>query len=286
MADIYLCNIMGELAASVSKKPALNHDQPRITSLLTRWMSSLPEELRLYNEDGSKLEYHFALYELYIEYLGTVILSATLTRQNQRQSLCSVLCIVAALCMADFYEEILCREHGSFLGSIHGFWCIVAALPLLYCVPERSANESRRKESLEILCSVLNLMRCKFGVAETAAQKVSDLTEERQNMLQEQLVESTHTRSTQSGIWADEQQVSDLQALFINVHHWCPDFDEILSDPGIDRIARADVDTLENLSHWSVEGLYSMCDVSGASTFTDPLFANVYLHENFGATLM
>lgn len=286
MANISLCHIMGEIAASMLRKSPSIQDQPRITSLLTRWIRNLPKELSLHSEHESRLNYHFALYELYIEYLGTIILSTTLARQTERQSLCSALCIIAAMCAADLYEEVVCRDHVSFLGSIHGFWCMVAALPLLYCMPEKPATESRRKESLDIICSVLELMRCKFGVAETAAQKISDLTHERQNVLQQHMVESANRPSARLDSWTDEQEISQLESLFIDVRQWYPDVDEVLSDPGMKQSARADFETMENSNFWNLDGLYAVYDAPGAPAFTDPLFENIYSGDNFGTSLM
>ena len=286
LADTSLCHIMGEIAASMLKKSPLIEDQSRITSLLTSWMSSLPEELNLHREDGSRAEYNFALRELYIEYLGTIVLSTTIARKNERQPLCSILSIIAASCMADLYEEVLCRDRVSFLGSIHGFWCMVAALPLLKGIPENAVIESQRKESLDMLCSVLELMRCKFGVAETVARKVSDLNKERQDMLRQHRDEGIDGLEARLGSTTDEQQIARLDSLFVDVRHWYPDLELLLSDPGIERNITPDCDAVENSNHWTLDGLYSVYDVSGASAFADTLFDDIYLADDFGTNLI
>lgn len=286
MAGISLRHIMGEIATAMSKKSPPIQDQPRITSLLMHWIKSLPKGLKLYNEEGSRHGYHFALSELYIGYFGTIILSTTLARQNGRSNLYSVLCLVAASCMAEIYEEVVYRDQVSFFGSIHGFWCMVAALPLLHCIPTKSAIESRRKESLGILCSVLEILRGKFGIAETAVQKVSDLMNERQGMLQQHRIDSIHKRHTQSDSWTNEQQISKMDSLFINVRQWYPHVDEILSDPGIERIEQTYFVNTENSDCWALGGLCPVDETSGASDFSDTLFEDIYMDENFGTSLM
>ncbi|KAK5046118.1 hypothetical protein LTR84_008575 [Exophiala bonariae] len=275
MADTSLCHIEGEIATSMSRTPPSALDHPRVISLLSDWIGSLHKTLRLHDDEGSKVDYHFGLHELYIEYLGTVILASSLTHEN-KQCLYSVSSIIAASSMTDIYEEILCREHASFLGSIHGFWCMVAALPLLYCIPESDAVESRRKESLDVLRSILDVLRSKFGVAETVAQKVSALTSERQNLLREHMLEGDNRSESHPDARTNQQQISDLEALFINVRNWYPHIDQLLSDCGIIRIANPECEGFET------GGIYSLYDALGSSAFTDTLFDDIYLDDNYG----
>ncbi|KEF62010.1 uncharacterized protein A1O9_03582 [Exophiala aquamarina CBS 119918] len=128
----------------------------------------------------------------------------------------------------------------------------------------------------------LESMRDKFGLADTAAQRVSGLNHDRQILLHHCNVESIRRPAPGLGPWTDEQQMSGLNSLLMNVQQWCPDVNEILSDPGIGRVSPTALESVGNPSHWSLDDFNSVYDVSDESVFTNTVFDNFDIEDIFG----
>lgn len=153
LADVRIAHIMGEVASKVSKPCSTLFDQAYILNLLSDWVSQLAPDLSLYTCDGSRARYRFAISEIHLEYLATLIISQALFRHLDKRWPCSAACLVASTCMAKLYEEILCREDVASISNLHAFLCLTAAVPLLYYRPVHR----RRRNNVEMTSASYSL---------------------------------------------------------------------------------------------------------------------------------
>lgn len=157
LTDVRIAHIMGEVASKVSNPCSTPFDQAYILNLLSDWVSQLAPDLSLYTCDGSRAKYRFAISEIHLEYLATLIISQALYRHLDKRWPCSAACLVASTCMAKSYEEILCREDVANISNLHAFLCLTAAVPLLYYKPVTPEKEKQRRDDLSVLHSVIDL---------------------------------------------------------------------------------------------------------------------------------
>ncbi|KAH6876608.1 fungal-specific transcription factor domain-containing protein [Thelonectria olida] len=175
---IGLSETIGTIAdISNSQSGPTEQDATALVDGLCDWIRCLPKELHLYNSDNARLPFYCQASELHIIYFAAIILLQSLDREHRRSSVAAS-SLTAATCIAKLYEEIHCREETVHLLHIHGFFCMVAAVPLI-CFPHGSRqSEAEREEEVDIICSVLNKMRCRYGGSDLVLRKIRRLQQD------------------------------------------------------------------------------------------------------------
>lgn len=150
------------------------------TNLVERlcgWIRDLPQELRLYGLNKTRQPFWRPSVELHIWYFVNLILLQLLDRTEYPWRI-SPSSLAAAFCIARLYEEIYYREETARLLNIHGYFCMVAAVPLICYSNNRSGSDPVRDESIDVLCRVLVQMSGKYGGSEVVLRKVRQLRQE------------------------------------------------------------------------------------------------------------
>lgn len=213
IADVRIAHIMGEVASKVSNPCSTPLDQAYISNLLLDWVSQLAPDLALYTCDGSRAAYRFAISEIHIEYLATLIISQALYRHLDKRWPCSAACLVASTCMAKLYEEILCREDVANISNLHAFLCLTAAVPLLYYKPVTPEKEKQRRDVLNVLHFVIDLQKPRYGLAQTVARKLNYLEIARRENLLHQTADAGPD-AVSFGAFENPDDAAQLKALF------------------------------------------------------------------------
>ncbi|KAF1734788.1 Acetamidase regulatory protein [Beauveria bassiana] len=260
IADISLALIMGGLAPKISRNITPAQEQMPIAELLSGWMMELHPDLSLYDDNGDRRAHYFPVAELHIQYFGAVILSQAMPSKCSKQWACSTACLIAASCIAELYEEILYREE-----------------------PENEEMEVQRKESLGALCSVIEQLNHRFGIAKTVARKIKILQRERETIL-EQRITAPGGRDFGEGS-VDHQTTSSYQltALFPQLQAWTARRESGHQNAILDTIAQTRVDNeahgVEPTVQWISEAPLSAFDALGAPGFMDDFLGTGYLHD-------
>ena len=272
MADMSLSRIMGEIAELTSKGCLSPQQQHHFNQSLKTWVRDLPPEIRLYTE-GTRMSYHFTSFEVHIAYLGTIILLQVLTPGSGKQPIYSIISIIAAVTIADLYEDILCRDQAPFLTAVHGFFCTVTAIPLLQYRAASPEWEARRVASLDVICSVVSNLQNKFGLAFTASRKIAQLKSDRASAIEPQhpAVDAS-ARPANCRLAAHE--ITELEALFPSLGHWCPGFETIAAGRNTENMQGS---MTPSLSYWNLDTLLReprsiLDELGGPSAFMDTLF--------------
>jgi hypothetical protein len=87
----------------------------------------------------------------------------------------STLSIIASSCIVGIYEEIYHREQTNFLLPIHGFFCMAAAVPLIYYRPKSPHRNSLREKQIKILRLIMERMRPRYGGADMVLRRIDKL---------------------------------------------------------------------------------------------------------------
>ncbi|KAL4798068.1 hypothetical protein BDV19DRAFT_386726 [Aspergillus venezuelensis] len=149
---------------------------------LCAWVHNLPNELRLFSPDNARCAFWRPLAELHIWYFVTIILLQLLDSARFPWKIASS-SFAAASCIARLYEEIECREETPRLLQIHGFFCMVASVPLI-CYPHELLQDVNvnmnavREEEINIICGVLGQMRRRYGGSDLVLRKIRRLRAE------------------------------------------------------------------------------------------------------------
>jgi hypothetical protein len=275
IADISLYNILNGIASAMDSAPSF-YDRGSLTHSLGVWMSQLPASLALFDAHGSRMPYRFPSTDLFITYYSTVILSQNLIRHTgmQTERSHSTISVLAAVHVAMLYEEILYRDDLALLCSIHAFWCLTAALPLLSFRPTRPDLEAQRKDSLEVLCSILDQLRPRFGLATTAADKIERLRHTRDYVVVSQ--RNTTSPSTYHGFGTE--QSSPVTALFPALSAAPNQSERAPVNAFLQGILETECPNVDQATEFSVDGF----DGQGASTFFDSLFDFNFLGNAMG----
>lgn len=279
---------MGELASKISKNTSSTLDKAQIAQSLVSWIAQLHPELRLYDAGGYRTKYHFPVSELHVEYFGTVILSQAMSRQFAKQWPYSTACLIASACMASLYEEILYREQIALLGAMHAFWCLTAAIPLIYYKPETESMEIQREENLKIICSVVEQLQPRFGVSRTVAHKIQRLQRERRDILSQQAMDYDKSHARGNNTQQDEE-ACQLKAFFPQLRAWTTSKDAVLHNPILDGVAQTyaqqESQGAEPLVQWISEDPLSVFDALGASSFMETMLPDNYNDDEIGFDL-
>lgn len=278
IADTLLARIMGDLVSKIYRNTFDAKDKARVGESLSAWMADLPSDIRLYDEGGRRRPFCFPISELHMEYYGTVILSQAMSRQFSKQWPCSTACLLAATCIASLYEEVLYRDQVALFGAMHSFWCLTAAIPLMYYKPESPAMETQRRESLAVLTSVVEQLKPRYGVAQTVGHKIERLQRERRDILLQQTADQARGQA-QGAAWQGEE-TQQLVALFPQLKPWSSPEAPELHNAIFEGIARTHVvqgaQEMEPPSRYGGEGPLSVFDALGASSFMDIFFDDLH----------
>ncbi|KAL2826156.1 hypothetical protein BJY01DRAFT_256093 [Aspergillus pseudoustus] len=157
---------------------------PAILAALADWHQSVGPSLRLYNAAGYRNPYSKHVNEMFIIYFAIIILvffrhdmSASHNSLHQRTSV-SPATIAASSCMTRLYEEIHQHEDSGRLGSIHGFFLMLAAIPQIFHCTQVAEKERLRERALDLICAVLQNLQVKYGGSNMVLQKISKLRAE------------------------------------------------------------------------------------------------------------
>jgi hypothetical protein len=278
VADGSLCQIMGRIAALASKGSLSSQQRRQCYDSLKLWIRDLPPELQLVRPNATKMPYHFSSFELYIEYLSISIILQILSPGSRKRSVCSMTSIIAATTMADLYDEILCRDQAPYLISIHGFWCTVAAIPLLQYSPDTPELETRRAACLEVICSVVNNLQDKYGLAFTASQKIAQLKSDRTIPVDDVIIDG-QGRSVSGCRRLDAEELAHLEALFPSLSQWCPNLEAMASSIGMTYLESSTTPdpSLSNMGPVIHEPWSIIDELGGPSAFMDTLLDNNFL---------
>lgn len=280
IADVHLGRIMGSLAHGISQNiPSEQQDTP-IMELLTDWITKLHPDLHLYDRTGRRTTYRHPVTELHIEYLGTVILSQAMSYRSAKQWPCSVASLLAASCIASLYEEVLYRDQVAILTPMHPFWCLTAAIPLLYYKPETAALEAQRKEHLAALGSVIEQLRQRFGLANSVAHKMTLLEEQRNDIISQAVSPGRDGFQTQNISAMQHMETNQLNALFPQLNAWTASAESSLNNPILDTIAQSQAQYDTQNFGMTMQGISGAdlwaFDALGASGFMDDFYGNNY----------
>lgn len=170
-----IIDITGSIAElHLQKRNLLSEETDMIFARLCDWQNSLPAEVQLFNPDGSRRPFSQITADIHIQYFGAIIMADMLSQRHITHWQPSALSVVASSCIISLYEEILSREQAVYLLHYHGFYCMAAALPLLF-LPQRLVDKYSISCDIEILTSVLNCMSAKYGGAAFVLRKINRL---------------------------------------------------------------------------------------------------------------
>lgn len=148
---------------------------------LIDWHRTLPLQLKLHNLASSRNTYIRAINEMFILYFAIII--HVLFRHDldkDRHPRVSPTAIAASSCMIRLYEEIYHHEHAARLGSIHGFFLMLAAIPQIFHRTQVAEKEMLRSKELDLICAILKHLRVKFGGCNMVLNRILRLRAESQ----------------------------------------------------------------------------------------------------------
>lgn len=183
-----------------------------IVTQLCDWIQNLPEELLLYDSLGRRRSFYRPACDLHITYFVVIILLQLAGKQAKRSCIAAS-SLTASHCIARLYEEIHCREETARLIQIHGFFCMVAAVPLICCPRLPQEDDLARDEALGVIRQVLGRMKTRYGGSDLVLRKISRL----ENDVKKETEHGIHDQaSTGEGasMWATSSIRNRLDELF------------------------------------------------------------------------
>ncbi|KAM0555899.1 hypothetical protein ACHAPJ_006301 [Fusarium lateritium] len=178
LQTLSLSETTGRIAEMTLNQSRKFSDLPtNLVEKLCSWARDIPQELKLYGPDETRQPFWRPAIELHIMYFVTLILLQLLDRVEYPWRI-GPSSLAAASCIARLYEEIHYREETAHLLQIHGFFCMVAAVPLICYTHTSLELDAERNDSIDIICRVLSRMSCKYGGSEVVSRKVRRLRQE------------------------------------------------------------------------------------------------------------
>ncbi|CAI4215811.1 unnamed protein product [Parascedosporium putredinis] len=176
---IPVIEIVGRIAEMTIQKQVVSGEQTlHFIDRLCEWIHDLPDEVRLFDRDETRQPFNRHISELHIYYFVAIILTQMVGKQARQYWKPPLISVIAASALARIYEEIFYREQTQYLPSIHGFLSLVAAIPLIYFKSDSAQAEAERAEELEMIISVINSMKYKFGGCRLVYTKIQGLKQE------------------------------------------------------------------------------------------------------------
>ncbi|KAJ5385602.1 hypothetical protein N7517_003513 [Penicillium concentricum] len=259
-----ICTIIGEIGElHLERRPVAFHEVFVLTQALCSWVRELPDELCLYNSEGDRNDFCRLVSELFIKYFAAIILLQLLQNEVNQQSRTTMRSLVAASCMAKLYEEIYYREQTCFLLPIHGFLCMIASLPQIYYQPQSAQKKTTRKEEIDILRSIMKIMRGKYGGATMVLAKIQRLEKEVKASTDRYLLETDAIGLSGDGILQDPSEC--LEELFPFPSAACAHMDFIKQSGGVqqDFMPQDFVPMEDEWARWLVSEGHSFVDLFG-----------------------
>lgn len=218
--------IMGRIAEySMQASQISQQESSALITSLCNWLRDLPADVRLYDSTYSKNPYNRPVVELHIIYFVSIVLLQALHKEHDKQWRTSLPSIVASSCIARLNEELSYREDEAFLMPIHAFYCMVAAVPLLYYQPQSAEREAIRQEELGIICSVVERMCARYGGSNTVSRNIARLKTEREKSMQ-----GTSAGVMNSSSWTAAHFRERIDDLFNFPADLCPAMELLRSD--------------------------------------------------------
>ncbi|KAL2782723.1 hypothetical protein BJX66DRAFT_345580 [Aspergillus keveii] len=159
---------------NVQQRQILPDEATRLATMLCAWLRDLLGHLRLFDMHGTKLPFNQHAYELHIQYFATIAQLDMLDRPNAhwRPAIPS---LVAASCMARLDKEIRRQEETTYLLRIHGFLCMVAAVPIICYQHESEEQRAAEMGELEVIYSVSQRLQTRYGGSDLMLRKLARL---------------------------------------------------------------------------------------------------------------
>jgi hypothetical protein len=154
---------------------------PDIAAALAEWHQKVPLPFKLHDAGGCRNAYIRPVNELFIMYFAIIILVFYRRGLSEGgRTRVSPTMIVASSCMIRLYEEIYHHEQAARLGSVHGFYLMLAAIPQIFHRTQSAEKEHLREKELDLICAVLRQLRVKYGGSNMVLRKVTGLRAESQ----------------------------------------------------------------------------------------------------------
>ncbi|KAJ0413899.1 hypothetical protein BJY00DRAFT_305976 [Aspergillus carlsbadensis] len=211
----------------------IEHNMSQLSDIvpaLVDWHQSVPEPLKLQNANGCRNTYSRPVNEMFILYFGFLMLvlfqhdttkSHHTTTPTTTTSV-SPITIAASSCMIRLYEEIHLHEDSPRLGSFHGFFLMLAAIPQIFHRTQVPEKERLREQELELICMVLGALHVKYGGSNMVLQKISKLRAESTDL---QESEQAAAVAPGSHLVILESLVADSNILFPVPANFSPNLD-------------------------------------------------------------
>lgn len=172
-----LCTIASRVSElRAERRQIYLEEHADVESSLVHWITDLPLDFRLFDQNGNRNAYIRQVSELATQYFVTIITNEFLRYKESPPSSQGIIAsIVAGSCGAVLYDEILARDDTIFLPHTHGFFCLALALPLLHYVPQSPTRAATRERELGTLRSVLTTNFDRWGDAKLYMRMIDRL---------------------------------------------------------------------------------------------------------------
>lgn len=241
-----LCTIMSTISEHhLERRPIQSEELENIQAALCHWICHLPEELRLYGEDGRRMTYCRPISEMYIQYFVTIILrELSRHRDGKKPWRLSISSLIAASCAVALYDEIHSRDETIFLPSIHSFFCLAVALPLIHHVPQSAPKETSRRWELDVVHAITMRRRDRYGDSNKVLRMINNL----ERSIQSAIIESGASTTTPLGI---QEPCVDTKELFPFPPSFCDNMDLLqLTATPVDQYI---TDYFASVQNWSAD---------------------------------
>lgn len=208
-------------------------DIERLTGALCSWITTLPDEIRLYGAWGTQLSYRQPVSELHMAYFAAIIILEALRLRKHDQFSSSIPSIVAASCIARLIEEVDCWDDLSSMSSASTFFIMAACIPIIYYRSGLAKKKEAREEELQIICSALEQMAPRWGGAFVVRRNIEKIRNmvERHPPGQQQDVSEQASLNSPAGCAPQQYKIKEM---FPFPQSLCPNMD--LLNEGIDEL--------------------------------------------------
>ncbi|KAF4834937.1 Acetamidase regulatory protein [Colletotrichum tropicale] len=219
---VRLTETMSIIAEAGNGRTSITQEEAAtLVQRLCDWLQTLPESLHLYDACGTRRPFYRPASDLHIIYFVTIILLQLLDGKGTRPSIAAS-SLTAASCISRLYEEIHCREETAHLIAIHGYFLMVAAVPLV-CFPRQSReDEVTRDEELKVICDVLGEMRSRYGGSDLVLRKIRQLQKDTDSRGGQSSHDCRSGVPGEHATWATRSVGERLNDLFAFPPGFCP----------------------------------------------------------------
>jgi hypothetical protein len=140
---------------------------------LQRWISNVPPELTLFDQNEDRNAHDRWAIEIHIYYFTSIILLYLLPGSHRQDPAFQAAAVLASSCVVRLYEAMLYRDEINFLLPIHSWLALAAAIPQFY--PLVRSSQISTNEEIELLQSVLVQLSAKHNSANLCLCKIERL---------------------------------------------------------------------------------------------------------------